>query len=143
MTFNFLKKASSDELADKIRSTSWGSCGSAESALVSLSLHTPGTGSKLIGLPEVTLLTRVAWSPLRLRAHAQYAKCILPLTFGTGLLWARYTGILTGLPSRPTWGTHGILGYDTLTSWGASEMCGRVQQHNIIDIYVSCCTKHL
>ena len=92
MTFNFLKKASRDELADKIRSTSWGSCGSAESALVSLSLHTPGTGSKLIGLPEVTLLTRVAWRPLRLRAHAQYAKCILPLTFGTGLLWARYTG---------------------------------------------------
>ena len=40
---------------------------------------------------------RVAWRPLRLRAHAQYAKCILPLTFGTGLLWARYTGTVFGL----------------------------------------------
>ena len=36
-------------------------------------LHTSGTGSKLIGLPEVTLLTRVARHLLRLRAHAQNA----------------------------------------------------------------------
>ena len=56
------------------------------------SLHASRTGSKLIGLPEVTLLTRVARHPLCLCAHAQYAKCILPQTFGTGLLWARYTG---------------------------------------------------
>ena len=87
ITYNFLKKASCYELAAKIRSTSWGHMGQQ-------SLHTFGTGSKLIGLPEVTLLTRVACRPLRLRAHAQYAKCILPQTFGTGLLWARYTGIL-------------------------------------------------
>ena len=61
ITYNFLKKASRYEFADKIRSTSWGHVGQR-------SLHTSGTGSKLIGLPEVTLLTRSAYSPLRLRA---------------------------------------------------------------------------
>ena len=94
ITYNFPKKASFYELADKIRSTSWGHMGQR-------SLHTSGTGSKFIGLPEVTLLTRVACRPLRLRAHAQYAKCILPQTFGTGLLWARYTGF-SRLRVRPS-----------------------------------------
>ena len=39
ITYNFLKKASFYELADKIRSTSWGHMGQR-------SLHTSGTGSK-------------------------------------------------------------------------------------------------
>ena len=64
ITYNFLEKASRYEFADKIRSTSWGHVGQR-------SLHTSGTGSKLIGS--------------RCSRGLHVLHCVCAQTFGKGL----------------------------------------------------------